>query len=315
MDDNININDLKRFIERNYNLKVTSITPASRGMVAITYKIVTKKSQIYFVKVVKVSEYSEIIKYSLPVLYEMNEKGIANINYPIINKNNDYLCDYKSFYLFLLNFIEGKWTLSFDLEQYSRLIAIVHKKTTEIKSQIFMENFDISFAEEFLLNIRYLMTNESNELAVNELKNLISPIYEEIMNDWNDFKIVRQECRLTPFKMKITHGDAPGNIMVDHNKNVFLIDWDEIVLAPAERDTWFHKYNEKFLDLYREYFPGYEVNELSYKFYLYSRYFSEMANFLANVLSINTIEAKKHNILGFKKSCLDWLRPLILKTR
>jgi aminoglycoside phosphotransferase (APT) family kinase protein len=35
----------------------------------------------------------------------------------------------------------------------------------------------------------------------------------------------------------ITHGDAGGNIIVDGEKHA-IIDWDEPILAPPERDAW-----------------------------------------------------------------------------
>lgn len=44
-------------------------------------------------------------------------------------------------------------------------------------------------------------------------------------------------CRKDTSHFYITHGDAGGNFFVSGDK-AFLLDWDDVLLAPPERDAW-----------------------------------------------------------------------------
>ncbi len=44
-------------------------------------------------------------------------------------------------------------------------------------------------------------------------------------------------CRKDTSHFYITHGDAGGNFMVNGDSH-FLIDWDDVLLTPPERDAW-----------------------------------------------------------------------------
>jgi thiamine kinase-like enzyme len=47
-----------------------------------------------------------------------------------------------------------------------------------------------------------------------------------------------KRCRTDFDHFYITHGDAGGNIIVSEDK-FYIVDWDETMLAPPERDAWF----------------------------------------------------------------------------
>jgi thiamine kinase-like enzyme len=47
-----------------------------------------------------------------------------------------------------------------------------------------------------------------------------------------------KRCRTDFDHFYITHGDAGGNIIVSEDK-FYIVDWDEPMLAPPERDAWF----------------------------------------------------------------------------
>ncbi|NLG23746.1 MAG: phosphotransferase, partial [Clostridiales bacterium] len=45
-------------------------------------------------------------------------------------------------------------------------------------------------------------------------------------------------CRSDGAHFYITHGDAGGNVILD-GERCFLVDWDDAMYAPPERDAWF----------------------------------------------------------------------------
>ena len=44
-------------------------------------------------------------------------------------------------------------------------------------------------------------------------------------------------CRQHPAAFYLTHGDAGGNFFVGNGRN-YILDWDEVMYAPLERDAW-----------------------------------------------------------------------------
>ncbi len=106
------------------------------------------------------------------------------------------------------------------------------------------------------------------------------------------------------------------NNLVTNDNSVSLIDWDDILLAPPERDTWFlyggEKWND-FLEIYRKRNPEYTLDPIYYKFYLHQRYFADMTDWLNNILgNVLTEEEKFKQFAELKSDCFeDWLRPLV----
>ena len=74
----------------------------------------------------------------------------------------------------------------------------------------------------------------------------------------------------------LTHGDWPFNLLEDAAGTVHLIDWDELLLAPAERDTWIADDDPAFWRAYRARRVGQAENELATAYYLHARYFEDL---------------------------------------
>jgi spectinomycin phosphotransferase len=111
--------------------------------------------------------------------------------------------------------------------------------------------------------------------------------------------------------MVVTHHDAPGNILKDAAGGIYLVDWDDVMLAPRERDTWFHLTTAQdraaFLPVYRRTFPDYDVDERMYAYYMLGRYFEDIEGHIERVLSPETTDEGKAEALGYFHSDRDWL--------
>ena len=59
----------------------------------------------------------------------------------------------------------------------------------------------------------------------------------EVLNNANIVKYISSVCHEDVSDFYFTHGDAGGNFFVARNQN-FLVDWDEVMYAPIERDAW-----------------------------------------------------------------------------
>ena len=134
---------------------------------------------------------------------------------------------------------------------------------------------------------------------------------DEITHDWNNFVGICKQCRDAQFDLVVTHSDAPGNVLQDANGTIYLVDWDEILLAPAERDTWFLIEDVRFMQGYRTRFPSYAVNDLAFRFYLHNRYFEDLLGYLEEILGDYPAAHRAMRLHELHSTCVAWLRPQI----
>lgn len=297
-----------------YGLSNIILAPAPRGFVAETY-YVDADTRRYFAKIVKTSPDSECIQRSLPVMLELRQLGIERITYPIPTTDGQYSVHLDGKILVLFNYIEGHGVDDYPLEPYVQLLAQVHQVSDRIQAPLLRETFDISFKSDLLAQLDWLWTGKFDHPQENALQEWAHIHREEIVRD---FAILEQTVTQLSSREKgvvLTHGDAPGNVLYD-GTHVYLVDWDTVMFAPRERDTWFDLYTEGFLPLYQEFVPGYEFDRTACRFYLYRRYFEDMVGFVEKVLSPDSSdEQKAHNLSELYKTCDGWLRPLMEANR
>jgi thiamine kinase-like enzyme len=61
---------------------------------------------------------------------------------------------------------------------------------------------------------------------------------EVYINNWNSYVSLVNKVRNKNSKFYLTHGDIAKNLMLDTNKQVFIVDWDRIYLGPIELDLY-----------------------------------------------------------------------------
>ncbi len=306
---------LKDILTKHYKLSIKTLTKWKRGYVGETYVLKTK-NQKYFVKIVDLNS-SENIKKSLPILKELHEQGVEKINYPIITINNKLGISFEKKFLTLYNFIEGVNDFNYNFEKYSELIALIHSKTTSIVGTPKKENFSIPFLKN--------LTRDTKTLTKKEFSNIYQKKLQKIFIDnqsWFIPKLQRlvslsSNLQRRHFDLVLTHGDAPGNIIHNDKGEVSLIDWDDLLLAPRERDTWFHISNKNqasnFMNCYSKIFPNYKTDQELIEFYILRRFFDDFQGPTSKILSTSTSKKEKESNLNLLiEDCLEWLKPLII---
>jgi thiamine kinase-like enzyme len=96
---------------------------------------------------------------------------------------------------------------------------------------------------------------------VSSLRKVLREHESEIHHYYKALQKLMVLCKQQQFEMVITHGDAGGNVLVKSPTDLYIVDWDEILLAPRERDLWVSDGNADFIKGYKSIFPGYRPNE------------------------------------------------------
>lgn len=105
----------------------------------------------------------------------------------------------------------------------------------------------------------------------------------------------------------ICHADLhPGNLLRDARGGVFVIDWDDVLLAPKERDFIFTGEPAVGTTLASPFFDGYgptDVNWTAVTYYRYERVVTDFIEYTRDVFRDSLSEAAKlHSIESFVES-------------
>lgn len=231
------ISKLKKLLELNYQFNINKIIPGDRGLDGETWVVFAEKDK-FFVKIDYSANKFKEFKKSLSVINYLNSSGIDCVNEIVKTKNNKNYIKFNERYLAVFKFIDGNVDYNYPyLEIIKLLLPIYHLKP----------NGRVIKKEKF----------KTKKLIYKLEKNIKKAKHDEKLNDFlNDYSLnienyITQLKELTKkinFKTQkfITHGDACVNVMID--KKPILIDWDDVLIAPLERDCWFfmdYKYKIK----------------------------------------------------------------------
>ena len=104
------------------------------------------------------------------------------------------------------------------------------------------------------------------------------------------FLYLARLCKQEPYKLVITHGDIATNVLVKSPNDIYIIDWDELRIAPAERDLWMIDEHPEFIQGYKSVRPGFIINRNMRGFCILQYYFERMMHYFSEILndSINS---------------------------
>jgi len=252
--------NLKKIIEANYDLNVISISDAPRQFVAQTFVIETKKGNV-FCKVVDKKLFIPGLIASLPALYNIHELGFKRINHPILTSSQKLYLMHGDTLIVLFNYIDATQSYTYDDFVFGEVLAKIHDLTDRLTVSVSKESFEFKHKGVFENEMTNIVNSNDKDEVVVDLKSLLSKKQNEILKFFDNFLRIAEKCRKQKWHMVITHGDAPGNILVKSPKDFYIIDWDDILLAPAERDLWFLAEKEKFMDGYKSISPKFQMNK------------------------------------------------------
>jgi spectinomycin phosphotransferase len=296
---------LDELLRRHYGIEPVRLEPGSRGFVSETW-VVHTAAERFFAKLIPIVSYTENIIRALPVQQELYDSGIRQMSRPIPTLTGALSVTLETNLLVVNDFIEAQWTSDFPFDTYVDLIARLHATTVE--SPVDVETFAdwvLPDLERVLATAIHDSFEDPSQLAVQEVVRRMHPA---VMRDVADYRrLLEDVAGRHDVPMVVTHHDAPGNILKDVTGSIYLVDWDEILMAPRERDTWFHLTTAEdaaaFLTVYRQRFPDYEPDEQFYRFYLVSRYLEEIEGLAERILSPETsVEARAEVLDSFRES-------------
>ena len=255
---------LQDCINKNYDLEINKISEASRGVDGETWILQSGRKR-YFAKISYYDSHKVRFINSVKTLKILNDNNIKNINSIIRTTNGKDYMNFEGGLLTVYTFVNGEIDFQYPYNKIIRLLLPVYRVKGDFKNLI-KEDFNIN---NLCLRIMKEIENSDND-EVSKIMNLNK---NKIIGYLNGLKYYHKRINRKS-ELFITHGDACVNVMVAKNKKC-LIDWDDSIVAPIERDCWFFIDSKDKIGYINNYFNqkkfNYKLSNDLLFFYAYKR--------------------------------------------
>jgi Ser/Thr protein kinase RdoA (MazF antagonist) len=311
-------------VSREYGIIPFSCVPGPRGFVAETFIVEDFNGTKVFVKWLPTWASAQAMLRGLAVAERLRALGVPAAA-PIRTLAGLLSTELQGRTVAVFEFVEGERgavidqrlgssSFNYDYETFVRLLASIHNATANIGVELPLETFSIPWGSPFETAFRRTLDAKPATPSQAKLQDLMRREQAQIEADWADLQSMPCKCGSAAWTPVLTHGDLLGdNIIVGTDGALHPIDWDDPVLAPSERDTWFFTCDPEaeaaFSEAYRRAFPRWGVDPLRRRYYLFWRFFQDMLGYIDIILDDPSHDRQAWSLSELRKTCFEWLWP------
>ena len=298
-------------LEAEYGLHVAdfSFLPLGADEGSAVYRVVTNDGMIYFLKLRK--GFEEIVV-TVPLF--LHAQGIPEIIPSRETKSNQSWADFGQYKMILYPFIAGKDGFDRELTDGHRralgaALQRIHSADapSELRRLLPKETFDPRWRER-LKSFQALVENESfGDPTAAQLAAFMRSKRDEIRRLVDRTEELCSELQTQPLEFVLCHTDIHGgNILIGEDDKLYIVDWDNPLLAPKERDLmfigggidniWKSKQDESI------FYEGYgkaEIDLTAMAYYRYERIIEDLAVIGEQLLCSNEGGADRERSYGW----------------
>lgn len=272
-----------------YGLEVSNLTllPLGADINALVYKAQTEDQSSYFVKL----KFGRHPNNSAIIIEFLHNAGIQQVIYPFKTIGGQFFQSLEDFTLMIFPFIEGQDGFSQDLttDQWITLGKTMRKihdidVPLSIQTLIRRETYTPQWRETVRSLYSYIEADPMSDEVARELQRFMKQNKLIIQHLVDRAEQLEQQIH-NIHQLVLCHADIHGgNVLIDKNDNIFIVDWDEPVMAPKERDLMFigggvaNVWNK--LEEEEFFYKGYgktEVDKTLLAYYRYERILEDIA--------------------------------------
>jgi spectinomycin phosphotransferase len=298
-------------LQEEYNLRVAELTflPIGADLRTAVYRVVTEDGTAYFLKLRK--NFKEMI---VRVPLFLKDNGIREIIVPFESKSKQRWADFGEYKLILYPFIEGKDGFEMELSDHHRrtlgaAFQGIHTAQipTELRKLIKKETFSLGWREDMKSYQARVGTKTFDDPTAAKLAEFIKLKQNEITQLIGRAEELASELQSKPSEMVLCHSDIHGgNILISNEGELFIVDWDDPILAPRERDLMFIGggideiwKSEREIAMFFEGYGKTEINISALAYYRYERVIEDLAVICEQLLLTDEGGADRERSLGW----------------
>ena len=279
-------------LKAHYDITATLLIPLAMGadMDASVYKAETQSNRSYFVKLKRGHRYDM----SVAILALLQASGIQQIIPPIKTTDGKLTQHINDFTLTVYPFIHGRNGFCYNLtdDQWitlGKVLRQVHEFDVPalIKDLIRKETYSGKWREVVRALDAHMNETLNGDEAAFQLRSFMKEHRAVIHHLVDQADALSQKVRQESPECVLCHSDIHGgNVLIDESGSIFIVDWDDPIMAPKERDlmfigggvanVWNNPREEEF------FYKGYgktEINRVILAYYRYERIVEDIAEF------------------------------------
>lgn len=128
-------------------------------------------------------------------------------------------------------------------ERLGELLARIHQSKTMIGEYPVRECFEIPFRDKLVAIFNDMSKIDSNSTKhKTQLKFFLEQHRKKFMEELETLDQLQRKVRRKDLEFVNCHGEpSPGNVLASNSGEVYLLDWDDPIFAPKEKDLLFFK--------------------------------------------------------------------------
>lgn len=280
-----------------YGITVAQVTflPLGADQNTAVYRVVAIDRTPYFLKL-RMGVFDET---SVALPRFLSDQGIKQIIAPLSTKTGQLRAGLDDFKVILYPFVEGRdgYAVALSERQWSEFGAALKRIHTldvpsALASQIRRETYSPHWRETVKMFLRRLDDVIDDPVAV-KVAALLKAKRDEILVLLERAETLAHSLQLQSPKSVLCHSDVhAANILIDVDGAFYIVDWDDPIFAPKERDLMFiggaqgfigHSAQEEETLFYRGYGQT-EIDPIALSYYRYERIIVDIAVYCEQLL-------------------------------
>lgn len=276
----------------NYGIATASLMllPLGADMNAYVYKAETQSSQSYFVKL----KFGHRYDMSVAILALLQASGIQQIIPPIKATNGELTQHIGDFTLTVYPFVNGQNGFCYNLtdDQWIALGKVLRQlHEFEVQSSVKDLIRKEVYSDKWRKAVRSLYVHVDDNLNGDEtalkLQSFMRKHRTAIHHLIDRAEALSLKIQKQSPEFVLCHSDIHGgNVLIDESGFIFIVDWDDPIMAPKERDlmfigggvanVWNNPHEEEF------FYKGYgktEINRTILAYYRHERIIEDIAEY------------------------------------
>ncbi|CAN7540839.1 phosphotransferase [Rossellomorea sp. LjRoot5] len=228
----------------NFAAKEVTFLPIGHDPKAAVYRVIGSRGEVLFLKMIQGSFDDTGIR----IIHLLFTQGIDAVIPPIPTTGHKLAVHHEGYHWILSSFVDGRTGFESPLSgqqsiRFGQILKSIHSAGVphDLQVQLRQEDFSGPWCEK----VRELDREVYLDLPRDK-------VAEKLIDFWKrkreDILILVERTEELSQRLQdrdksgfvLCHGDIhPGNVMIDGDSKLFIVDWDDPVMAPVERDLMF----------------------------------------------------------------------------
>jgi spectinomycin phosphotransferase len=284
-------------LQGDYGLKVAQVTflPLGADMNSAVYRVVGTDGRPYFLKL-RSGVFDET-SVALPKF--LSDQGIEQIIAPLATQTGQLWAGLDAFKVILYPFVEGRDGYEVDLSDrhwidFGAALKRIHTTAVPpaLLSRIQRERYAPQGREIVKTFMERIETDAFDEPVAIKMAAYLRAKRAEVLDLVGRAERLAEALQAWPPEFILCHSDIhAGNILIDANGAFYIVDWDNPILAPKERDLMYagggqfanRRSAQEEEALFYQGYGQTEVNPFALAYYRYERIVQDISEFCQQI--------------------------------